>query len=171
MLNRHFTISCLLLLLSVVASGCVTHQKSAALKSSHPLEKSNVRYSEEKVGIASWYGPKFYGRKTASGERFTKHAFTCAHKTLPFGTRLEVTNLYNNKSVEVIVNDRGPYIGRRVIDLSYAAAKEIDLLKTGTAKVAIRQITPTTSEVEEILSEMKKNESPEVSDISLQALQ
>lgn len=167
MLKRHFTISFLLLLLSIVATGCVTHQKSAALKSSDRSQKSGRTYSVEKIGIASWYGPKFYGRKTASGERFTKHAFTCAHKTLPFGTRLEVTNLYNNKSVEVIVNDRGPYIGRRVIDLSYAAAKEIDLLKTGTAKVAIRQLTPTTSEVEEILSEMKQNSFREVTDISL----
>lgn len=171
MLNRHFTISCLLLLLSVVATGCVTHQKSAALKSSHQLEKNDVSYSEEKVGIASWYGPKFYGRKTASGERFTKHAFTCAHKTLPFGTRLEVTNLFNNKSVEVIVNDRGPYVGRRVIDLSYAAAKEIDLVKTGTAKVAIRQITPTTSEVEEIISEMEKRNTPEETNVSLRKIQ
>lgn len=89
-------------------------------------------------GTASWYGKRFHGRKTANGERYNMHALTVAHKKLPFGTLLEVTNLSNNKTVIVRVNDRGPYVGRRIIDLSYGAAKEIDMVNDGTTKVIAR---------------------------------
>lgn len=91
-------------------------------------------------GFASYYGGEFQGKKTASGERFNKWDFTCAHKTLPFGTRLRVTNLKNHKSVIVRVNDRGPWVKGRIIDLSYAAAKKIGLLKYGVVKVKIEVI-------------------------------
>lgn len=87
--------------------------------------------------VASWYGPEFQGRPTASGETFDMHAMTCAHKEYPFGTRLRVTNTANGKSVECIVNDRGPFVKGRDIDLSYAAARKIDLIGSGTAPVAI----------------------------------
>ena len=87
--------------------------------------------------VASWYGPEFHGRPTASGETFDMHAMTCAHKEYPFGTRLRVTNTVNGKSVECIVNDRGPFVKGRDIDLSLAAARKIDLLGSGTAPVAI----------------------------------
>jgi len=87
------------------------------------------------TGIASYYADKFHGKKTASGEIFNMYKFTCAHKTLPFGTKLKVTNLLNSKSVVVTVNDRGPFVQGRVLDLSKAAAEKIDLIKTGTAKV------------------------------------
>ena len=90
-------------------------------------------------GLASWYGPGFYGRKTASGIRFKKEGFTCAHRTLPFGTKLIVTNLETGKSIEVLVNDRGPYVAPRILDLSYAAAREIGVLKTGVAKVELKE--------------------------------
>jgi rare lipoprotein A len=79
------------------------------------------------VGYATYYGPGFHGKKTASGEVFDMYGMTCAHRTLPFGTVLLVTNLSNNKSVEVRVNDRGPFIEGRILDLSYGAAKKIDL--------------------------------------------
>lgn len=89
---------------------------------------------------ASWYGPKFHGRPTASGERFNMYAMTCAHKEFPFGTRLRVTHLRNNKSVVVTVNDRGPFIPGRDLDLSYAAAKEIGLIKQGVGRVRIQHL-------------------------------
>jgi rare lipoprotein A len=89
---------------------------------------------------ASWYGPKFHGRPTASGEKFNMFAMTCAHKLFTFGTRLRVTNVKNNKSVIVTVNDRGPFISGRDLDLSYAAAREIGLIKQGVGKVRIQYI-------------------------------
>ncbi len=92
----------------------------------------------EQEGIASWYGGIFQGRKTANGEIYDTYLFTCAHKTLPFGTMLEVTNLANGKVVEVRVNDRGPFVDDRIIDLSYAAAHELDMIRDGTAQVRIR---------------------------------
>ena len=87
--------------------------------------------------IASWYGEDFHGRPTSSGEPFDMNALTCAHKEYPFGTKLKVTNTSNNKSVECIVNDRGPFIKGRDIDLSYAAARQIDLIAPGIASVLI----------------------------------
>lgn len=88
-------------------------------------------------GVASWYGPGFHGRTTANGERYDMHAMTAAHKTLKFGTRVKVTNQTNGKSVVVRINDRGPYIGSRVIDLSKSAASAIDMIGPGTAEVSI----------------------------------
>lgn len=85
--------------------------------------------------VASWYGPQFHGRPTSSGEIFNMYAMTCAHKEYPFGTRMQVTNILNNRSAECIVNDRGPFVEGRDIDLSYAMAKEIKLIGTGTGKV------------------------------------
>ena len=89
----------------------------------------------EQTGIASWYGGIFHGRKTANGETYDTYALTAAHRSLPFGTVLEVTNLNNNRRVRVRVNDRGPFVEGRVIDLSYAAARELDMLLDGTASV------------------------------------
>ncbi len=88
-------------------------------------------------GVASWYGRELNGRRTASGERFNMKALTAAHKTLPFGTRLRVTDLATQKSVVVRVNDRGPFVRGRVLDLSYQAAKEIGLLARGHDRVKI----------------------------------
>ena len=90
--------------------------------------------------VASWYGQKFNGRQTASGERFDMYAMTCAHKTLQFGTKLHVTNPDNNKSVIVTVNDRGPFIRGRDLDLSYGAAKKIGIVKKGVGRVKIELI-------------------------------
>lgn len=88
-------------------------------------------------GPASWYGPGFHGRKTASGEVYDMHAMTAAHKRLPLGTKVKVTNLDNGKSVVVRINDRGPFYGNRILDLSKAAAGKIGAIEKGVAKVSI----------------------------------
>jgi rare lipoprotein A len=88
-------------------------------------------------GIASWYGPGFHGKRTSSGERFDQYDFTAAHRTLPLGSWVVVTNKMNGRSIQVYVNDRGPYIVGRVIDLSYAAARAIGMLGSGTVPVRI----------------------------------
>ena len=91
----------------------------------------------ELEGIASWYGPGFHGRRTASGEIYNMYAYTAAHKTLPLGTYVRVINLENGKSVVVRINDRGPFKKGRIIDLSYAAAKKIGMIEKGTARVRL----------------------------------
>jgi len=93
--------------------------------------------AQTETGEASWYGGKFQGRRTANGEIFDTHQLTGAHKTLPFDTRVKVTNLKNGKTVEVRINDRGPFIKGRIIDLSMAAAQQIDLLGSGVTRVKI----------------------------------
>lgn len=93
-------------------------------------------------GVASWYGPKFHGRLTANGERYDMHGLTAAHRTLPFGTVVEVVNLGNGRRVVVRINDRGPFAHGRIIDLSYAAAQVIGLVGPGTARVEVRPVVP-----------------------------
>ena len=93
--------------------------------------------SKARAGNASYYGTRFHGRRTANGERFNMNAMTAAHKSLPFGTKVRVTNKRNGKSVVVRINDRGPYAHGRVIDLSKAAASRIGMLHSGTAPVKI----------------------------------
>jgi rare lipoprotein A len=88
-------------------------------------------------GIASWYGPGFHGRKTASGERFNQHELTAAHKRLPLGTKATVTNLTNGKRIEVEINDRGPYARGRILDLSRAAADRLGMKNAGTTRVRV----------------------------------
>lgn len=92
------------------------------------------------VGMASWYGEDYHGNKTTSGEVYDMHKLTAAHCCLPLGTSVKVTNLANGKSVKVKINDRGPFKKGRIIDLSYAAAKEIGLIGAGTQKVKIKVI-------------------------------
>lgn len=91
-------------------------------------------------GRASWYGYRFHGRRTANGERFNATEYTAAHRNLPFGTKVRVTNLRNGRSVVVRINDRGPYVGGRIIDLSKAAARAIGMLYSGTAPVRMEVI-------------------------------
>lgn len=101
------------------------------------------------TGMASWYGPGFHGKTTSSKEIYNMHDLTAAHKTLPFGTHVVVTNLDNGKSVTVRVNDRGPFIKGRIIDLSYAAAKMVDMIGEGVVPVkieVIKDISPKKSE-------------------------
>ena len=89
------------------------------------------------VGLASWYGPGFHGKKTASGKPFNQHALTAAHPHLPLGTRVQVTNLANGKAVEVTINDRGPHRRGRIIDLSRAAARHLAMEGEGVARVKV----------------------------------
>ncbi len=114
---------------------------SCAHQGSRHFTKSSAKTHTEK-GLASWYGGKFHGRRTASGERFNRHALTAAHRTLPFGTKVEVTNLDNGKSVDVTINDRGPFVRRRVIDLSQGAAQRLGLIPVGVAPVRVKVIEP-----------------------------
>ena len=91
-------------------------------------------------GTASWYGPGFHGRRTASGERFNSGAMTAAHRSLPFGTKLRVVNEKNGRSVVVRVNDRGPFARNRIIDLAKGPAQELGLTSTGTAYVSLHRV-------------------------------
>ena len=91
-------------------------------------------------GEASYYGAKHHGKKTASGERFDQNQLTAAHRTLPFGTRVRVTNLDNNKSVVVRINDRGPYSRKRLIDVSKSAAEQLGMLRSGVAPVRVQSV-------------------------------
>ena len=92
---------------------------------------------DKTYAVASWYGPKFHGRPTSSGDIFNMYSMTCAHREYPFGTRLKVTNTENNRSAECIVNDRGPFVEDRDIDLSYAVAREIGVTGSGIARVLL----------------------------------
>ncbi len=107
---------------------------SACSKKTSPSKSS----SGSDTGFASYYGDEFVGRKTANGEIFSQSNLTAAHKKLAFGTKVKVTNLSNNKSVTVRINDRGPFVAGRIIDLSKSAAKKIDMVGAGVAKVKIR---------------------------------
>ncbi len=130
--QKSMFLACCLLPIAFYLSSC-----TAARFETSPVA-SVVTHAEKKV--ASWYGPDFHGRPTSSGELFNMYALTCAHKEYPFGTKLRVINPQNSKEVECIVNDRGPFIPGRDLDLSYAAAKKIDLVGPGTGVVMIEPL-------------------------------
>jgi peptidoglycan lytic transglycosylase len=115
--------------LATTAAGCGLFGRASA-----PLPPER---GATEVGVASWYGPGFHGKATTSGEIYDQRDLTAAHPSLPLGTRVAVTNLDNGKQVEVRVNDRGPFAKSRVIDLSYAAARTLDMIGPGTARVRI----------------------------------
>lgn len=106
-----------------------------ATDESAQAEHAKVVYAQK--GKASWYGPGFHGRKTASGERFNQHALTAAHRRLPLGTRATVVNMANGKSIEVEINDRGPYVPGRILDVSKAVAERLGMREAGTAPVRL----------------------------------
>lgn len=122
----------------LLAAGCAAPAQSrdgddlAALP-----QKSQEAVLESHIGLASWYGPGFHGRRTASGTRFDRAALTAAHPSLPFGSRVRVTNLANGRSVVVLINDRGPYVKPRIIDLSQGAAEKLDFLDDGITRVRL----------------------------------
>ncbi|RDU98307.1 septal ring lytic transglycosylase RlpA family protein [Trinickia dinghuensis] len=134
-----------------VAFGSPSAQPATAGKSladAKPLDDGPDIADFKQVGRASWYGRHFAGRKTASGERYNMNAMTAAHKTLPLASYVRVTNMTNHKVVVVKINDRGPYVRGRVIDLSYAAAKLLGLAHSGTARVQIEGLTQAEAKVE-----------------------
>lgn len=118
----------LLILTALLAAGCASNR----------FEKPRVGTVQR--GVASWYGEPFHGRATASGEIYDMHAMTAAHRELPLGTVVDVTNLENGLEVRVLVNDRGPFIRGRVLDLSYGAARKLRMVGPGTAKVEIEVV-------------------------------
>jgi rare lipoprotein A len=129
MMKRFILLSIFLLSLS----GCVqSNSLSGAFGSSKGYEAQ---------GTASWYGRAFRHSRTSSGEPYNMYAFTAAHKTLPFSTYVLVTNLFNGRQVVVRVNDRGPYVHGRLIDLSYAAAKRLGMIGMGTAEVNVKALS------------------------------
>lgn len=115
-------------------------QNAYAVNGNVYIPKKHVPIGWTQEGIASWYGPNFHGKYTSNGEIYNMYDYTAAHKTLPMNTKVKVTNLNNGKSVIVRINDRGPFVKGRIIDLSYAAAKKIGIDKTGTAPVKLEVI-------------------------------
>ena len=113
----------------------ITIQDVRTVAPVRPLPASKL--IEVVQGAASWYGPGFYGRTTANGERFSKGTLTAAHRTLPFGTKVRVTNLSNGRSVVVRINDRGPFKYHRVIDLAHGAASQLQMMQAGEVPVKL----------------------------------
>jgi len=121
------------------------------IKEERPVlsEKIEKRESREvQYGIASWYGGEFHGRATSSGEIYDMYQLTCAHNTLPLGTTVMVTNIENGRSIELKVNDRGPFVKERIIDLSYAAAQILGMWEKGTAYVKVEVIGPLIEQIQ-----------------------
>jgi rare lipoprotein A len=106
-----------------------------------PPRMSPAPKEKSETGLASWYGQEFQGNTTANGEVFDLNGLTAAHPTLPFGTTIRVTNLKNNEKIVLRVNDRGPYIARRVIDVSWAAAKRLGFVRSGASPVRVEVMT------------------------------
>jgi rare lipoprotein A len=125
--------------LSLLVSGCAS---SLSRRPTQPLGSAPIpaRPHPQQFGVASWYGPGFHGQPTASGEIYNQNALTAAHPTLPLGTRVEVTNLANGKSVQVRINDRGPFVRGRKIDLSRGAARKLGMVEPGVGRVRIKPL-------------------------------
>ena len=122
--------------------------------------KKDLNYN--KTGIASWYGPKFHGKLTANGEIYNQYALTAAHKTLPLPSAVKVTNLKNNKSLVLRINDRGPFVNERIIDLSSKAADILDLKREGTGLVRVQILRDKSLYLEKLA---KQGSFPEITDI------
>jgi len=124
------------LVMTVVLASCAPWPRyTSAVRPWVDSSPGSLRRVQE--GVASFYGEDFHGRKTANGEMYDMHAMSAAHRALPFNTRVLVTNLDNGKKVEVRINDRGPFIKGRIIDLSYGAARKIGMVGPGTARVRL----------------------------------
>jgi rare lipoprotein A len=131
-------------------SSDVSRPEAETIQPEAPVPQAKVKRPEEstptpaplpQTGEASWYGGNFDGKKTASGDTFDQNDYTAAHRSLPFGTKVKVTNLDNGKSVNVEITDRGPFAGNRIIDLSHAAAKALEFKENGTARVRVEAMT------------------------------
>jgi len=135
-------------IIALALTGCATGSGTTGSSTATSAPERTPRQTREpkpagrdiQVGVASWYGKPHHGRVTASGDVFNMHALTAAHPTLPLGSRVLVTNVKNGRSVEVLINDRGPIIPGRIIDLSYAAAQKLDAVDDGTFQVRLRML-------------------------------
>jgi rare lipoprotein A len=125
---------------AVVAIALVLFLSACATTDARPNTTSRTTRARSQEGVASWYGPGFHGRRTASGEIFDMHAITAAHRTLPLGTLIEVRNLENGRTLVARVNDRGPWIDGRIVDLSMAAAQELGIYESGLARVRVTAV-------------------------------
>jgi len=129
--HRHLVFAVLLFCGAFLLGGCSRKRVYA----SNPAQPSVTPLVEETIGYASWYGHPYHGRRTSNGETYDMNTMTAAHRTLPFDTVVKVSNLANSKTVTVRINDRGPFVKDRIIDLSYIAAKQIDMVGPGTTRV------------------------------------
>jgi rare lipoprotein A len=132
--------ACALLLAAVAFSGCA-HKKKHVKLIPPPAPMPSVQPGYQETGLASWYGHPYHGRPAADGEIYDMETMVAAHRTLPFDTWVRVYDLDNNKTVEVRIVDRGPFVDGRIIDLSHAAARAIDMIGPGTANVRMEVIT------------------------------
>ena len=132
----------LTLAISAGSVGCVTRAEVSAADQAAAAAAVAAGNWQPQVGTASWYGSKFHGRPTSNGELYNMYTYTAAHKTLPFNTIVRVTHLTTGAFTEVRINDRGPFVGERIIDLSMAAARDLDMVRTGTASVRVEVIRP-----------------------------
>ena len=121
---------------AVIAAALVVGGCSVATAPLSPAQAADY----DRTGKASWYGQRYHGRTTASGERFDMNAMTAAHRSLPFGTRVRVTNLANRRSVVLTINDRGPYAGGRIIDVSRRAAEILGMVRKGVVRVRVHAV-------------------------------
>ena len=124
--------------LALLIAGCANKKRVAKTPPAAPAGAALPRIGDEETGVASWYGHPYHGRPSSSGEIYDMERLTAAHRTLPFGVVGEVVNLDNGRAVSVRINDRGPFVEGRVIDLSHAAARELAMLGPGTANVRLR---------------------------------
>ena len=124
--------------LALLVSGCAERAQAPATPETPASQASQSRFSQQ--GKASFYARLHHGQRTASGERHDQHAMVAAHRSLPFGIRVRVTNLQNNRQVTVRINDRGPFVRGRIIDLSRAAAERIGMIDQGVARVRIETL-------------------------------
>ena len=127
---------------ALLLGGCSAPHRAPARTGTVPAAERKAGHSRParawtQTGIASWYGGKFHGRRTASGERFNKHALTAAHRELPFGTLVRVISLRTGRHTVVRINDRGPFVKGRVIDLSHAAARQLGIVASGVDRVRL----------------------------------
>jgi rare lipoprotein A len=129
----------------LVTGGCAHHNVSAQPPAPSPLPQPAIPGLYVEEGVASWYGVPFDGHRTSSGEIYDMHQFTAAHRTLPFNAVVRVTNLTNGKRTDVRINDRGPFVANRVIDLSFAAAQAIGMVGPGTAEVRLEIVASSTN--------------------------
>jgi rare lipoprotein A len=140
-----------LVFLILFLAACVPRHRIVYERRTPPPEKGAIEKRESRgvqQGIASWYGADFHGKQTSSGEVYDMYQLTCAHNTLPLGTMVMVTNLENGRSVELKVNDRGPFVKGRIIDVSYAAARMLDMSEKGTAMVKVEVFGPVIEQVQ-----------------------
>jgi len=143
------TISCSLVLLGVIA-GCSGSSPRYTFAKNKSPEEAPATTTPEGVeeGMASYYADEFNGRKTSNGETYDMNKYTAAHRTLPFNTRVRVTNVATGKTLVVRINDRGPFKDDRIIDLSLAAAKELEIIGTGTARVRLQVVEPSDTTIQ-----------------------